>query len=277
MNRVGLPQLFPTPSWHEYKGIMKKVILAIWLTLGLSFPAGGAELKFNTQDFPPFNYQIEETVSGPIADIIRAICGEMKIRCSFDLLPWRRARYEVRTGQADAFFVVGWNKERSEWLYFSQPLLETQYGFFVHKDTPLQYQSPSDIAGSEVGVFGPSNTANALKKLQTRMIESKLPPIRVHMTHDDVLVFRMLDRGDRGIDSVYSNRDVGMAIIHQDLLKNIRYAGTHTRLKYYIGFSKKHTDKQLVDDFNETFKQLHKAGVIQKILADYHMEAVELE
>lgn len=250
---------------------MKKVILTICLYMGLPFIAEGTELRFNTQDFPPFSYKTEGAVSGPAAEIIRRVCAEMNITCSFDLLPWRRAQHRVKTGQADALFVIGWNKERSEWLYYSPPILETQYGFFVHKDNPLQYQSPSDIAGNEVGVFGPSNTAKSLEKLNQRMIKSNLKPIEIHMVHDDTLAFRMLDRGDRDIHYVYSNRDVGMAIISQERLKNIRYAGTQKRLKYYIGFSRKHTDRQLVDAFNEAFKQLDKEGIIQKILAEHHL------
>ena len=64
------------------------VIAACFLPAGF---ASGAELKFNTQDFAPFNYEVGGVVSGPAADIIRRICSEAKIDCSTHLLPWRRA------------------------------------------------------------------------------------------------------------------------------------------------------------------------------------------
>ncbi|BCS98956.1 hypothetical protein DSLASN_45880 [Desulfoluna limicola] len=254
---------------------MKKIILTICLSMALPFISEGAELRFTTQDFPPFSYKVEDTVSGPAADIIRRVCSEINIQCSFELLPWRRAQYWVKTGQADALFVIGWNKERAKWLHFSPPLLETEYGFFVHKDTPLYYRTPSDISGFEVGVFGPSNTASSLAELKKHMTKSNLEPIEIHMVHDDTLAFRMLDRGDRDIHYVYSNRDVGLAIIHQEGLQNIRYAGTQKRLEYYIGFSRTHTDRQLVDAFSEAFKQLDKKGIIRKILAEHRLKAPE--
>ena len=100
--------------------------------------ARGAELKFNTQDFAPFNYEINGVVSGPAADIIRKICGEMKIDCSLHLLPWRRAQDEVVNGTAHGLFAIGWNEERAKTLFFSPPLLNTEYGFFVREDNPLR-------------------------------------------------------------------------------------------------------------------------------------------
>lgn len=254
---------------------MKKIIFVICFHLGLLFPIEGVELKFVTQDFPPFNYEVEAVVSGPAADIIREICSEMKIKCSFQMLPWTRAQRRVRYGKAHGMFVIGWNKERAKWLHFSPPLLKTQYGFFVRKNNPLQYKKLSSITGKNIGVFGPSNTSNSLEKLRKQMIELKLNPINIEILHDDILIFKMLDRGGRFIDLVYSNRDVGNAIIHQFNLKNIRYAGMQKKLKYYIGFSRQYTDKKIVDQFNATFKKLYKAKVIQNILADYYMETAE--
>ena len=86
-------------SWNPVKG-KKSFCLALVLGAWLGFAgfAGAAELKLNTQDFAPFNYEVNGVVSGPAADIIRKICGEMKIDCSLHLLPWRRAQDEVANG-----------------------------------------------------------------------------------------------------------------------------------------------------------------------------------
>lgn len=57
------------------------------------------ELKFNTQDFASFNHEIDGAVSGPAADIIRRVCQEVDITCTFKLLRWRRAQDERRNGK----------------------------------------------------------------------------------------------------------------------------------------------------------------------------------
>jgi polar amino acid transport system substrate-binding protein len=232
--------------------------------------AGGAELKLNTQDFAPFNYEVKGVVSGPAADIIRKICSEMKIDWSLHLLPWRRAQDEVANGTAHGLFVIGWNEERAKTLYFSPPILNTEYGFFVRDDNPLKFKQNSDVKGYTVGTFGPSNTATALEK-----IKAEIKELTIDMTPDDESAFKKLSLGR--VDAVFSNKDVGNDMMRKLGIKNIRYSGRQQSLKYYIGFSQKFTDKKVVDEFNNTFRTLHKRGVIQEILAKYKMDTAQLE
>jgi len=253
-----------------------KVKQAFYLALAFSAPllpigfASGAELKLNTQDFAPFNYEVSGVVSGPAADIIRKICSEMKIDCSMHLLPWRRAQDEVANGTAQGLFVIGWNEERAKTLYFSPPILNTEYGFFVRDDNPLKFKQNLDVKGYTIGVFGPSNTATALEK-----IKAEIKELTIDMTPDDESAFKKLSL-DR-VDAVFSNKDVGNDMMRKLGIRNIRYSGRQQTLKYYIGFSQKFTDKKLVDQFNATFRNLYKRGLIQEILAKYHMEAAQLE
>jgi len=253
-----------------------KVKQAFYLALAFSAPllpigfASGAELKLNTQDFAPFNYEVNGVVSGPAADIIRKICSEMKIDCSMHLLPWRRAQDEVANGTAQGLFVIGWNEERAKTLYFSPPILNTEYGFFVRDDNPLKFKQNLDVKGYTIGVFGPSNTATALEK-----IKAEIKELTIDMTPDDESAFKKLSL-DR-VDAVFSNKDVGNDMMRKLGIRNIQYSGRQQTLKYYIGFSQKFTDKKLVDQFNATFRNLYKRGLIQEILAKYHMEAAQLE
>jgi polar amino acid transport system substrate-binding protein len=148
--------------------------------------------------------------------------------------------------------------------------LNSEYGFFVKNDNPLKFRQVSDVKGYIVGVYGPSNTATSLEK-----IKSEIKDLTIDTTPDDPAAFKKLSLGR--VDAVYSNRDVGYDLISKLGLKNLRYAGVHTALKYYIGFSQKFTDKKLVDQFNQTFRNLHKRGIIQEILAKYKIDAAQLE
>ena len=252
----------------------------VWIAFGLAVlsgvfapaapHAGAADLILNTQDFAPFNYEVNGVVSGPAADVIRRICADMKVACEMRLLPWRRAQQEVEDGKAHGMFVIGWNAERAKWLHFSPPLLNTEYGFFVRDDNPLKFTQISDVKGYTVGVFGPSNTATALAK-----IKADLGDLTIDMTPDDESAFRKLSLGR--VNAVFSNRDVGYDLIKKLGITNARYSGRQQTLKYYIGFSQKATDKKLVDQFNASFRTLHRQGVIQELLAKYRMDAAALE
>jgi polar amino acid transport system substrate-binding protein len=229
-----------------------------------------AELIFNTQDFAPLNYEVNGVVSGPTADVIRRICTEIKVDCPMRLLPWGRAQKEVEEGKAHGLFTIGWNAERAKWLHFSPALLHSEYGFFVRDDNPLKFTQNADVKGYTVGVYGPSNTATALDK-----IKAEIGDLTVEMTPHDEAAFRKLSLGR--VRAVFSNRDVGYDLIRKLGITNIRYAGRQQTLKYYVGFSQKFTDKKLVDQFNATFRTLHKQGVIQEILTRYRMDAAPLE
>ncbi len=258
--------------------MIKRITLLISLALFLSLPASAIELKFNTQDFSPFSYLSNGEVSGPASDIIRAVCQEIDVACSFKLGPWKKAQEEVREGKANAMFVIGWNRGRANWLYFSPQIMTTEYGFFVTKENPLKFTEVRDLSGYKIGVFGPSNTAKSLEDLQKKMEKDKtMVAIDIDMQPDDIIVFKNLNSPKRTLMAVFSNRDVGNAIIRNEKLGNLRYAGEQRKLNYYIGFSRQHNDKKLVDRFNKAFIELYSTGKIADILQRYAMKPATIE
>ncbi|MCP4347193.1 MAG: transporter substrate-binding domain-containing protein [Desulfobacterales bacterium] len=250
---------------------MKNLIKFVFCTsLLFGTTVMGTELKFATQEFAPFSYETDGVVSGPVADIIRAICKEMETDCSFKSLPWARSQLYVKKGKMQGLFVIAYSDERSQWLTYSPPVLNTEYGFFVQNDNPLDLKQLSDISSYKIGVYGPSNTSKSLEKLK-----GELGNIVIDMTPHDEFPFKKLILGR--VDAVYSNRDVGFALLRQLGLNNVKYIGAHKKLQYYIAFSKKYTDMKIVEKFNTTFMNLYKQGKIQQILAEYKMKAVEME
>jgi len=257
--------------------ILATPILAFLLVFPI-FPraAHAADLAFNTQDFAPFSYQIDGVVSGPGKELIQRICDEMKASCSFNLLPWKRAQNEVRSGKANGMFVIGWNEKRAQWLHFSPPIMTTEYGFFVKNANPLSYEQVADIEKFTVGVYGPSNTATSLEKLKKQMAEQNIVPITIDMRPDDEAGFKKLARGR--LDAVFSNRDVGLALIRKlNLQDAIRYAGPSKTLKYYIGFSLEHNEKEVLEQFDAAYLKLYEAGVVKAILDQHRMELAVIE
>jgi polar amino acid transport system substrate-binding protein len=252
---------------------MKKVMLfgALLILLLPSSRAGTEPLRFNTQDFKPYSYETNGVVSGPGTDIIRKVCETLGTACSFRLLPWPRAQHEVRQGEANAMFVIGWTRERSQWLHFSPPLFVTRYGFFVRKDNPLDFKEINDIKGYTVCVYGPSSTSNNLD-----IIKKEIKDLTIDMTIQDEFAFKKLS-GRQSIDAVYSNRDVGYKLIKQLGLTNIRYSGDHLKKNYYIGFSKQFNNKMVVKLFNATYLKLYKNGSIRELLEQYAMEPAPIE
>jgi len=250
--------------------LLFNAFLMIFLICSIDAFGSTSVLRFTTQEFPPFSYQIGGAVSGPASEIIRAICHDMNYKCSFKSLSWTRAQIEVKQGKAHGMFVIGWNENRAQWLHFSHPIVKTQYGFFVRDKDRLEYKKPDDIKGYNVGVYGPSNTAKSLEK-----IKRKVKDFTIDISPNSEICFRKLSDGR--VNAVYSNKAVGHSLISKLRLKNIKYAGLDKNLKYYIGFSQKYNSKNVVDEFNNTLKKLYFKGVIQNILSMYNMEAADIE
>lgn len=252
---------------------MKKMLVSILLglSLGTVVFAQKTELVFNTQEFSPFNYSLNGKAAGPAVDIINEICRQINLTCTYNVLPWDKAQKMVKKGNADGLFVVGKNKQREKWLNFSLPIMKTEYGFFVLNSNPLEYKNISDMQGYHIGVFGPSNTSLSLKAIDKQLRNKKLKSLVIRVLTDDVPVFKQLNQEDK-LEAVYSNKDVGNAIIKENKLSNLKYAGKHKELDYHIAFSKKTVPSETVMKFNEALMNMYKTNRLKEILNQYNLE-----
>ncbi|NDV22777.1 ABC transporter substrate-binding protein [Desulfovibrio sp. JC022] len=251
---------------------MSRAVSILVLLIIVAFPTGSAarmEIKFATQDFFPFSYEENGEIKGPGAEIVREVCKKIDVKCSIGLYPWRRSLAMCNKGQIQALFMVGKNKERVQDFYFSPPLIATEYGFFECLDKPIKYEGITSLHNMTIGTYGPSNTSYSLEKLVIGPDNN----INIDITPDDLTQFKKLARCR--VDAVYSNKDVGLAIMKRLKIKNIAYAGTEKRLNYYIAFSKKSTPSVLVRKFNLCLSLMKQSGRLQQILQKYGLQAAD--
>ena len=255
-------------------------VISFWTFLLLCFcqvaQAGDDRLRFVTLEFAPFIFGENKKVAGPARDVIAAVCKKARVKCSFDIYPWRRAQALMKSGDADGMMVIGRNPDREKWLQFSPRMFRTEYGFFVRKDNLLEYSKMEQVAGYRVGVFAPSNTAKTLAKIRNSMISQNLTPIHIDNRPDDPAGFRKLAVGR--LEAVFSNRDRGWKIIKDEKLSDkIRYAGQHQAIFYYAGITKLYPDQALVGRFFQAWRELYQNGEAQMFIKSYGLEPAELE
>ena len=247
-------------------------LAAIWVLFG-AVPATAADntLRFVTLDFAPFIYGKGQRVAGPGFEIIEAVCKRAKIRCSYDIYPWRRAQELLRSGQADGMMVIGRNSKREQWIRFTPPHFRTEYGVFVRASDPLELNDVGVLGGLRIGVFAPSNTATQLTAISNEITEAGHKPIVIEERPDDASGFRKLAVGR--LDAVYSNRDRGRMILETEALTDkVRYAGGHQEILYYAGFARTFPNLQLLDEFNGAWISIFSDGTGQRIIETYGLE-----
>jgi polar amino acid transport system substrate-binding protein len=232
--------------------------------------AADGKLTFSTFSFPPFSYAKDGKVAGPFVDIIDAVCKEIRYQCSYEFVPNLRSKMEFENGDVNGNFPLGWNKERDTWIWFTVPLMKTEYGFFARGDSQVKYHSLKDIEDLTVGVFGPSNTSNSLTEIQKKMTAEGLKPIRIELhPNADGTGFKKVVAGRYPL--YYVNKDVGFQVIAQENIENVKYIGTEEELLYFAGFNKKYNDKRNIDTFNRAAIKIANQGVIAKLLEKYHI------
>ena len=219
-------------------------------------------VRFVTQHFPPFSYLQQGQVEGPARALIDKACELLEQRCEHQLLPWERAQKRLQLGHAEGMYVIGWNPQRAEQYRFSIPLLSTEYGFFVRGDDPLHRIDVQALAGYQVAAMAASNTLTSLQGLQRQGHGFEIIEV-----NDSATAFRLLAAGR--VHAVYSNREVGHALIRQHRYDELHYAVAHKQLDYFIGFNPDQVSDVWLARFNQHLQQLHTDGTARQLLRRY--------
>ncbi|WP_428612259.1 substrate-binding periplasmic protein [Shewanella sp.] len=250
-------------------------MLFVIMLLQLPFHSwsNSSNLNIVYHDFAPFSYQDNQgQAQGILVELTQAVCQQWPGQCDIAIRPYRRAIHLFASGEAKGIF-LGWNRERAETMWFSLPLVQTEYGFYTLKDFPLTQLS--QVAGKIIGVYGPSNTYSSLMLQQDKIKRLSLPPLLTDIyPQGDALPMRMLQK--RRFDAYYVNKDVGRFYARQIGLNGLHYLSADREILYCVAFNKAVTDSETVRQFNHLFVKLLQQGRLDKIYQKYEMQPIRL-
>ena len=245
-------------------------LLAAWLYCGTAW---SGELSFVTEHFPPFSYEISATKqgSGPMAEVVTAVCDKIRVQCTIQAYPWGRALLMAKSGEADGIFSFLRAPEREQSFFFSEDIVESAYSFFAPTNSTFHYKKPQDLEGYTVALYGiSSGTGIALQDL--------LPLVSNVTISTDIKNSTVLKKlaagryGNREKTIAAMNRDVGLHLIKTENIKGIKEVGDYRKISYGIGFSKNKVSEAQFKDFNEALKELIKEGQVSAILGKYGLK-----
>jgi polar amino acid transport system substrate-binding protein len=243
---------------------MRIGLVLLWGTW-ISGSAWAAKWQFVTEPFPPFNYLANGAVAGPIPEMVLLICERLKIDCSVNLMPWRRALRTAESGGSEGIFCLSKIPEREEKFYLGSPVVRSMYVVLVNDGSHLVYNQPSDLAGYTIGVYGPSGTQRAAEE-----ITRDIPGVRIQTEVDNDTALRMLAGGRYGEKgAVLINYDLAPILIRDGRIKNLKMVGIATKFQYYIGLSRRTVSAGDAARFDEAFQSLAKEGKVDLILKKY--------
>ncbi|SCW78211.1 amino acid ABC transporter substrate-binding protein, PAAT family (TC 3.A.1.3.-) [Ancylobacter rudongensis] len=113
------------------------------------------QIRFvTTEDYPPFSFRGEDgRPTGFNVDIARAICTELAIRCTLEILPFEQLVEALDSGKADAAIagiaISAASRERTD---FSDRYFRSPARFVARRGDPAQKVTPDALASKSVGV-----------------------------------------------------------------------------------------------------------------------------
>lgn len=206
---------------------MRPSSLLCCLLLITSITVSAAEVRLATLEYPPYSSQFLPE-RGSIVELTTRAFAETGNSVQIDFLPWARALAELRKGNYDGILLLWPEEIVSENLTASRPLLYSELGFFIRRDTPAVFSELTELAGRKVGVargYGyPKHIINS--------------GIVTEEGVDDLTNLRKLAAGR--FDLVLLEQQVGMHLLSREpaLQKKLAWQGqTLTRIPLFVGFA----------------------------------------
>lgn len=226
-------------------------------------------LKIVCHEFAPFSFQANKQTTGILVEIAQLACRSWKDGCEIELLPNRRAKLDFYHGLANGHF-MGWNQLRAESIWFSIPLLQTEYGFYSLKNNKIS--QIEQLTEKYVGVFAPSNTYESLLVINKKLEEMGLSPmniIQLASANEQAMKMLAMDR----FHAYFVNRHVGAYYANQLDIQNLHYLSSGETIHYYLGFNMQYNDYDTIKSFNHHLDSLYRQGTFDSLLNHWNMQA----
>ncbi|QFR35238.1 transporter substrate-binding domain-containing protein [Ancylobacter sp. TS-1] len=115
------------------------------------------QIRFvSTEDYPPFSFRGEDgRPAGFNVDIARAICTELAIRCTLEIMPFEALAEALASGKADAAIAgIAITPATRETLDFSDRYFRSPARFVARRGEGELKVTPDALASKTVGVIG---------------------------------------------------------------------------------------------------------------------------
>jgi polar amino acid transport system substrate-binding protein len=172
------------------------------------------------------------------------------------------------TGAYDVFATPWYTMERSQYLDFSQPYLESSIQFIKRKDTPFEYSRFDDLEAMQIGVVEgyaydeDFNDSSVIEKIGARSLEENLHKLiagEIDLSLDDALVLRYT------LNRSLPDRAADLQILAEPLVTR----GVN------IGVSRKNAQHaRIVSDFDQAIAEMKQDGTHAAIIRK-HKQFIE--
>ena len=137
-----------------------RFLLALLVFWWIQAPAA-IQLKLDTNTAPPYQLSSNGEVTGMAVDGLACVMERLQIGYGINVVPWRRAQSNVRSGLSDGLFSVMRQPELEPYAKLSAPLVLEKWYWYSRDDALLhRIDFPGDL---RIGVIRGSNQESWLE------------------------------------------------------------------------------------------------------------------
>lgn len=112
------------------------------------------QFKFITEDYKPFNYLENSTVTGLAPDLLKEICTQLNIPFVVSVLPWDEAFALVQKTDNAVLFSTDLNTQRKDIFKWAGPIVSTDWLFYATPQSLITLDNLGDAKKVEkIGVL----------------------------------------------------------------------------------------------------------------------------
>jgi len=216
--------------------------------------------------YPPFNFfDTQNQLQGFDIDVAKALCGKMKVECTFVAQDWDGIIPALLANKYDAIVAsMSITEERMKTVDFTDKYYNTPAQFITSKDNTATDVTPQGLAGKALGAQSSTTHATYLEdlykdsnvKLYPTQDEANLDLANGRLDYilaDSVVLYEWLAKTDDG----KCCKNVG------DPIRNVKYFGEGA------GIAIRKDEPELKAMFNQAIKDIIADGTYQKINEKY--------
>ncbi|MCF4152250.1 transporter substrate-binding domain-containing protein [Dethiosulfovibrio sp. F2B] len=245
---------------------LKKFVLSILfvcLAAGSVFAVGVDDIRFMTEELPPYNMKGDDGVATGIAvDVLAEIFkreGSSKTAKDVEVLPWARGYKEVQSTQNTCLFSMTYTDERKPMFKWVGPLAASRTAVIALKSKGIKVGSEADLADLSAGV---------IKEDIGDILARKVGMTKVDIAANNLQNVKKLNSGRVDVwvyeESVaqWQLKDMGFDPADYETV----FALSESHLYYAFH---KDTDQALIDRLQKALDEMKADGSYQAILDRY--------
>lgn len=102
------------------------ILLLSLLAFSFSLSASEQALVVYTEEFPPYNFSVNNQITGINVELVQAACDATQIQCIFEIYPWNRALKNALVGPNTALVSTARTAERETMFKWVGPFMSGQ-------------------------------------------------------------------------------------------------------------------------------------------------------